>query len=317
MDRPVPAAFALLRRGGFGRSAARGGPAFGFGTRGGGAQVGEQAFQRTGVLAQGLFLGRAVLVALVQVGNQARARLAVLFQLHDRVALLRARGLELGAPCDDLLFHLLERRQIGGQRVDTARLVALHVAMVGQQAVRIGHAVLRQQYLQRCVAALLVGRTHQRAQLRALPLPLRLQRVAPLLQLGQRRGFAAHGGLRLGQRTRRAADLLVGLAQLAGCRAAFALQLAAFLRDRFQFAAHALQLLLGLARSLRRRSRGERHAGQQDRDAGGAQAMRHQATIRLRPVMSAGCGRPSRSNSVGATSRSAPPLRSVAARSPT
>src|SRR5690606_35636645 len=110
------------------------------------------------------------------------------------------------------------------------------------------------------------------------------------------------------------ADLLVGLAQFPAGVAALALQLAALRGDLTQLAAHALQALLGILRILRARAAGDR----QQQACDGGDPCAHQAgSSRLCPLISAGCGRPSRSSRVGATSRSAPPVRSVAWRSPT
>mgnify|MGYP006197502263 CR=1 FL=1 len=50
------------------------------GTSGGGTQVGQQRFQRLGILAQRLFALAAVLVALVQAGHGRRAGAAVVSQ---------------------------------------------------------------------------------------------------------------------------------------------------------------------------------------------------------------------------------------------
>src|SRR5690606_28638738 len=90
-----------------------------------------------------------------------------------------------------------------------------------------------------------------------------------------------------------------------------------------QLALDLLQLALGLAAALRLRL-WQQHRREQAGDQGRGQPAlaaraRHQpGANRLRPDMSSGFGRPSRSSTVGATSRSAPPSRSAASlRAPT
>ena len=117
-----------------------------------------------------------------------------------------------------------------------------------------------------------------------------------------------------------AADLLIGFAQLARRLATLSFDPATLGRDLLELVLHLLESTLGLAAVLRGDgSRRPRQDQRERRDERCAQA-RHQPTrgvsSRLAPLISAGCGRPSRSRMVGATSRRAPPLRRLAARGP-
>ena len=80
-------------------------------------------------------------------------------------------------------------------------------------------------------------------------------------------------------------------------------------------AQHALQAALGLAAILRMRGAGQQR--QHAHQGSGARKPHQVGSNRLWPLMSTGCGRPSRSSRVGATSRSAPPPRSATSRLPT
>src|SRR5690606_11505006 len=117
-------------------------------------------------------------------------------------------------------------------------------------------------------------------------------------------------------------QLLVQRAQFARGAAALAFELARLGADRLELALGPVELALGLAAVLGRRTeragKHQQHCG----DAGGGAQARHQAlprpgaASRLCPVIASGLGRPIRSSRVGATSRRAPPLRRLAARPP-
>src|SRR5690606_1574901 len=155
-----------------------------------------------------------------------------------------------------------------------------------------------------------------------------LHRVPFATQLGQRRLLPRKLGLGLAQAARGRAHLFVYLAQLPAGRAALAFDPAPLGGDFLQLAIDLFQLALRIAGALRMRGRRhqrrdghdrEEHAGERGRGPPLAARARHQpGANRLRPVIASGLGRPSRSSTVGATSRSEPPSRSATpARSPT
>ena len=134
------------------------------------------------------------------------------------------------------------------------------------------------------------------------------------LQVGERGLVAGERAFGVAHRAADATDGFIGIAQLARCIAALAFELAAFGRDVLQLAADLLQLLLGVLAALRRRGPGRQRQREGDGERG---EVLQAGPIRLWPVISAGCGRPSRASIVGATSRNAPPLRSDSTRGPT
>ena len=213
--------------------------------------------------------------------------------------------------------------------------------MIGQAAIGAGDVVLRQQQLQRCLAADGIGRTQQGGELGALRGESFGSGVATGLQFVQRLLLPRQRGLGPGQLARIARHALVGLAEGAAGPAALALDAAALAADLVQFALDLLEPALGLAAVLGRGGRGleQEHPQHEERGHGGpacgrrtpvpCRANRHPSRAalhgrrrahasRLLPVISAGFGTPSRSSIVGARSRSAPPRRNVASlRAPT
>ncbi|MNT25629.1 hypothetical protein D3C72_1611570 [compost metagenome] len=169
----------------------------------------------------------------------------------------------------DLRLQCLQLLQIGRQRGDALRTLALQVAVIGQRTVGIGHRVLRKQQLQRRVVAKLIGGAQQARQFAILFFQVGLQCIAPLLGLGQRLGLLTQCRLGLGQRATAARDFFIGLAQLLRRLSALALDLPAFLRHALQLAAQLLQLALGLAgrsglgRARQWQRQGKRHSQQQ------------------------------------------------------
>ena len=224
--------------------------------------------------------------------------------------------------CDSLCFDPgVERRkrlEFSGQVLDPAPALALQVPVVGEQALPVGHAILRQQQLQRRVLAQLVGGAQQRGKRFALAPETLVQGVAARMQVLQGVGLGHDLTLEGRQFTRGRTDLFVGIAQCADRRAALAFQLAALRGDRLELGTGALEPPLGVVGILRRgRPRGAEH--QRARQQRGGTGVAHQPvpSSRLRPLIASGRGRPSRSSTVGAMSRSAPPLRSFAGRLPT
>ena len=186
--------------------------AFGLGPRGGRAQVGQQGLQGLGVATQFLGPVAAVLVAFVQLGDQLGLGAAVALQLNHLGLLALVGVLQRGAARLDLALQRLQLLQLAGERGDLAGHVALHVAVVDHGAVGVGHAVLRQQHLQRRVAAGHVGRAQQLLQLGALAGQALLHLRALVLQLRQGGFFLAQRGLGLGELAAGLADLFIGRA---------------------------------------------------------------------------------------------------------
>ncbi|MNV48359.1 hypothetical protein D3C71_1402610 [compost metagenome] len=94
------------------------------------------------VLAQRLLALAAILVTLVQFGQQRRTLATVLSERSGLLPLLLAHLFQLLAAGNDLLLGAVERLQVGGQCVDGLGALALHVAVIGQLAVGIGDPVL-------------------------------------------------------------------------------------------------------------------------------------------------------------------------------
>ena len=213
----------------------------------------------------------------------------------------------------DATFQFGESGQFRAQVGDAPGAIALQVAVIGQQAVAVSHAVLRQHQLQGRVAADGVRRAQQLRQFASLRAQGGVERAAPRLQGLQFGVLPLQLGFHLLERTGRGAYALVELAQLARGLPALAFDPASLARDSVEFFFCAIQFALGVARVLRRGR--ERDRQQRRNDQRGAQQPHANNVV---PVISTGCGRPSRSSRVGATSRSAPPLRRVApVRSPT
>src|SRR5690606_26820601 len=143
--------------------------------------------------------------------------------------------------------------------------------------------------------------------------------AALLLEFRQFRLAGGQFGLHRGECAAGAGDLFVGPAQLASSGATLRLDLTPLAGDRLELLADRLELALGLAAALRRGTPGG-NRGERDRQEQPGDAVPHQpaglSSSSDWPVISAGTGTPSRSSSVGATSRRAPPLRSVAGRGP-
>jgi hypothetical protein len=254
---------------------------------------------------------------LVELRYGLRARAAIAFERSQLRALLRTRRVERGLLASDLALDRFESGEFRAQRRDAPRTFVLQVALVGEHAAGIGDAILRQHQLQGRIAADRVGRAQQAGEFLALCAELVTQCDAALLQLGQCRLLALQIGLGPAQRERGGADLLVGLAQLPAGSAALVLDLAPLAGDVLEFALDALELALRLAAALRLRI-GNAGARDQREQQQRQQACAHQGPANSdRPVISAGCDRPSSSSMVGATSRKAPPSRNLAECSPT
>src|SRR5690606_19243231 len=308
---------------------ARGGLGFGGAPRGGRlrsgfAQACEQLLQRPGVLAQRFLAVAPVPVALVEGGDGGAAFAAVALEPGQLLCLPGLGRVQRRLALGDLAFDAFEFGYSGAERFDALHAVALQVAVVGQRARGLGDLVLRQHQLERGVVADGVGGAQQVAQFGATGGERSLHRVAPVAQLGQRRPLTCELGLGLAQGARGLADLLVDLAQLPAGVAAPAFDPAALGGDFLQLAIDLLQLALRVAGALRLRCRRRQRRDQQAGERGRGQApraarARHQpGANRLRPVIASGFGRPSRSSTVGATSRSEPPSRSATpVRSPT
>src|SRR5207342_2579092 len=309
------------------------GAALGFGARCGGAQLGEQLLEALRVAPQGLLAFAPVLVLLLQLHEQRGPRLAVQFELAELLALLFARPVQFVLAGDDGRFKGVDFLQLRTQFGNAAGPIALHVALIGQHPAGIGDTILRQQRLQRRGLALRVGGAQQARQVLAARAQRRLQGGALPLQLGQCLLVAHQAGFGFAQHAVGVTDLFVGSAQLPAHVTALAFDLAAFGGDLLEFALDGFQLALGLAPALHRcilRDGGHGERRQQQREGDGGNACAHPASVlsacaalakvssmsRLAPVISAGLGKSSRSRMVGATSRSAPPLRSVAMRGP-
>ncbi len=215
-----------------------------------GTQVGQQLLQCLGVLAQRLFLLALVLEALIQRGDGPGAIATVGFQRRSLLLLVLLRTLQLLLALGDLRLQHFQLFQVGCQRGDALCPLALQVAVVGQGTIGIGHRVLRQQQLQRCMVAQLVGRTQQAGQLAMLLGEVGLQRAAALFGLGQGPSLLAQRSFSLRKRTAGAGHLLVRLTQLLRGLAPLALDLPALLRHALQLATQLLQLALGLAGGL-------------------------------------------------------------------
>ena len=268
--RPCAAAWRAARSAAaFSAAARRSGPALGLRTGRSSTQVGQQCFQRLGVLAQRLFLLALVLEALVQRGHGPGAIATVGFQRRSLLLLVLVRALQLLLALGDLRLQRFQLLQVSGQRGDALCPLALQVTMVGQGTIRIGHGVLRQQQFQRCVVAQLIGRAQQPGQFAVLLGQVALQGAAALLGLGQGLGLLAQCRLGLRKRAPGACHLLVGLAQLLRRLPALALDLPSLLRHALQFGAQLLQLALGLAGGLRstRQWQGQRHGQPQQQAA--------------------------------------------------
>jgi hypothetical protein len=306
----VPRAVSFARGGG--RRALGGGLSRG-GLRGGGAQFREQLLQVLRVFAERFLAGGAILVLRSSWSTSAARSLARLFERGQLRALRAARAVQRGAALGDLLFERVEFVQVRGEwRMRAARSPARNGGRPACAARRRCESCASKR-LERCVVADGVGGAHQAAQFGAARGKRGVEGVAALLQVGERGGFVRERAFGVLHGAAHAAHLFVG-GRATGARRppALAFELAAFGGHVLQLAAHLLQALLGVAAALRgRRPRGDHQQGSEcERD--GFQA----GVSRLAPVISAGCGRPSRSRMVGATSRRAPPLRNCAARVP-
>ncbi len=233
---------------------------------------------------------------------------------------------EFGGGGLDRGLHVGQFAQVAAQAVDLLDLRALEVAVVGEHARDRGDVVLLQQQLEFLVVAQRVGRAQQGGERLALRLQRLFQIGAPpveLRQLALLRGDATvqgvhvlrhrgHGQFLLAQRAHRLVALAGGRALLLGQGA--------------DLGAHGVELLLGVAllhgaflrgalrlvRFLRLRLRRNRREQRQREPKATHQEAN---STRLRPLISAGCGRPISASTVGARSRSAP--RCSVARRPT
>src|SRR5690606_702942 len=222
-----------------------GGPLLGRGPRGGGAQVLQQLLQRLRILAQRLLALLAVLVPAVQVPQQSQALATVPLQLRQRLLLPGAQRFEFGTTLGDAFLDRGKLRQRFRQRPHLAGVFALGIAVVGQGALGVGGAVLRQQQLQRGLATQGVGRAQQPGQALAAAGLLGPQLVAAPFQPSQGLRFALQRLLGPGQFALGTAQLLLGPTQARLGLAALAFQPAAFTGDFLQFGANLAQFALG------------------------------------------------------------------------
>ena len=284
--------------------------------------VGDGIAQLFKQLEHGLFVaaqsGQArgpVLEARFEVGQHLGAVGALGFQGRQVFLLLAQRRGQHVALVLDALGDRGQGLQFLQQAGDALLAVGLEIAVVGQHAGQVGHAVLGQQQLELFVAAQGVGRTHQGGQGFTLFGQAGFKPGLFKLQVAQFDFGGGDAGFGAAQGAHGVADLGVGLTQGLAGFAAFAFEIALLGGDRLDLLAQLLQLLFGGGFLLfavgRLGGGGHGRRGQ----AGG----QHQATDQTSstsgwPLISAGLARPSRESMVGAMSRRAPPSRRRALR---